>query len=94
MHITTEERAAAEVLFKRDCGNYDSKHINNLADREVPEDLLERIETGCPIEALDEIAKDFPIASTARRLRFTASFPRSTRSAWGPTGAAGMRTGM
>lgn len=75
MHITTEERAAAEVLFKRDCGNYDSKHINNLADREVPEDLLERIETGCPIEALDEIAKDFPICKYRTQITIHGKFP-------------------
>ena len=87
MTITDSEFRAGEVLFETHCGDYDSKHIINLANREVPRETLDRIEHGCPIEALDEIGREFPICKYATQITIHGKFPElTTRRAGGRFG--------
>lgn len=87
MTITDSEFRAGEVLFETSCGDYDSKHIINLANREVPRETLDLIERGCPIEALDEIGREFPICKYATQITIHGKFPElTTRRAGGRYG--------
>ena len=47
-------------LFKKS-SSYDKKHIKNLSTKKVPAVLLQAVEKGCSIEALEKLAKGFPI---------------------------------
>jgi len=47
-------------LFKKSSA-YDKKHINNLSKKKVPAALLAMVEQGCSYEALEQLAKGFPI---------------------------------
>lgn len=47
-------------LFKKS-SSYDKKHIKNLSTKKVPAALLQAVEKGCSIEALEKLAKGFPI---------------------------------
>lgn len=78
IHLTNEEVAKAEKVYDRDCGRYDNKHIKNLADKAVPEELLRRIEKGCPIEAIDEICRDFPLCKYRTQITIHGRFPKLT----------------
>lgn len=47
-------------LFKKSSA-YDKKHIKNLSTKKVPAALLQAVEEGCSFEALEKLAKGFPI---------------------------------
>lgn len=47
-------------LFEK-VSKYDSKHINNLSTKKVPQKLLDAVENGCSYETLLELAKGYPI---------------------------------
>ena len=40
---------------------YDSKHIKNLSNKKVPQQLLEAVENGCSYETLLQLAKGYPV---------------------------------
>lgn len=87
MRVTDAEIRAGEVIFESKCGGYDSKHINNLANREVPSATLDKIEHGCPLEAIDEIGREFPICKYATQITIHGKFPElTTRRAGGSFG--------
>lgn len=46
-----------ENLFSSE-SNWDSKHINNVCNNPVSEAMLEQIESGCSLEAIEQLVGD------------------------------------
>lgn len=63
-----------EVLQSKD-GRYDSKHILNTCTKPVPQTILDAIEDGCTIEALERAAKDFDIFKYKTQITIHGLFP-------------------
>ena len=72
--MTATEIKNGEELMSME-GRCDSKHILNLADKDVPQDVLDAIEKGCSLESLEEIAKDFPICRYKTQITIHGRFP-------------------
>ena len=49
-----------ETILEKD-GCYDSKHILNTCSRKVPEEILDKIESGITFEDLEEISKSYDV---------------------------------
>ena len=75
MNANYRELAKSEPVFFADCGYADSRHVNNLSERNVPQNLLDAVERGCPVETLDELAKDFPICKYRTQITIHGLFP-------------------
>lgn len=64
-----------ETLFTLS-STFDSKHINNLSSREVPVEILNELEKGCPVEVLEDIlCKGFPICQYRTQITIHGQFP-------------------
>ena len=58
---------------------YDTRHVLNLKSTPVPEDLLRKIEAGCPLEALEEATATLglPICKYATQITIHGLFPET-----------------
>lgn len=75
-NISTSQLKNREDILNISCGFADTKHKLNLSNREVPQKALDAIESGCPIETLEKLAKDFPICKYKTQITIHGIFPK------------------
>lgn len=76
--MTASEIKGGEAIMALG-GRCDSKHKLNLADADVPQSVLDKIEDGCSLETLEEIAKGFPICRYATQITIHGRFPEISK---------------
>ena len=76
--MTVSEIMNGEKIMAME-GCRDSKHILNLADADVPQSVLDKIEDGCSLETLEEIAKGFPICRYSTQITIHGRFPEISK---------------
>lgn len=56
------EKKQVEKIFTKDSENFDSKHKINLSKKQIPQDVIDRLNDGLNIEDIDALtAKGYPI---------------------------------
>lgn len=73
MSSITDVMKGEQIVSVSGCS--DSKHILNLSDKEVSDEILRMIENGCPLERLEEITADFPICKYQTQITIHGKFP-------------------
>ena len=76
--MTASEIKNGEAIMAM-AGRCESKHKLNLADADVPQSVLDKIEDGCSLETLEEVAKGFPICRYATQITIHGRFPEISK---------------
>lgn len=64
-----------EKIFGAESDNYASKHKLNTCNKAVSQEMLNKIEAGCSLEALEEIAQGFDIFKYRTQITVHGLFP-------------------